>query len=49
MESRGDLVWGGGGGRRGVGGRGWRGSKADRERGLERFVELLLGKANVTV
>jgi len=41
MDKRGDLECGGG--RYGVGGRGCRGSRADRERGL------LLGRARLTV
>ena len=48
MDKRGDLVCEGGGGSRGVGGKGCSGSRADRDRGLARE-ELLLGRANVTV
>ena len=45
MERRGDLEWGS----REVGGRGWMGSRADKERGLEPGRAVLVdGRARLT-
>lgn len=44
MERRGDLEWGS----REVGGRGWIGSRADKERGLDGRAELVGGRARLT-